>query len=139
MEIKELLEAFAAWLEEREITDVEIQEKAGDDGDFSAIFFPVEEDPGYLPYEICAILRLFDGQLSGVSPIFVVDRPGQFLSTGGVDQLSHGTNLILPKSYNTLPATKTANIFRFASNRNPVSDNFPKSRNMFRCSTTTSS
>ena len=57
MEIKELLEAFAAWLEEREITDVEIQEKAGDDGDFSAIFFPVEEDPGYLPYEICAILR----------------------------------------------------------------------------------
>ena len=57
MEIKELLDAFAAWLEEREITDVEIQKKAGDDGDFSAIFFPVEEDPGYLPYEICAILR----------------------------------------------------------------------------------
>lgn len=57
MDIKKILEEFREWLAKQEITDVEIAENAGEDGDITTVFLPIPQDEGYLSYEICAAFK----------------------------------------------------------------------------------
>ena len=57
MDIKKILAEFKEWLAKQEITDVEIAENAGEDGDITTVFFPIPQDEGYLSYEICAAFK----------------------------------------------------------------------------------
>ena len=57
MDIKKILAEFEEWLATQEITDVEIAENAGEEGDITTVFFPIPQDEGYLSYEICAAFK----------------------------------------------------------------------------------
>lgn len=57
MELENIIAGFRAWLEEREILDVEISENVGPNENITAITFPIVEDEGYLSYDIIATVE----------------------------------------------------------------------------------
>lgn len=57
MDIKDIINAFRVWLEDREIGDVQIDENIGPEQSITAITFPIEEDEGYIPYNIIATVE----------------------------------------------------------------------------------
>ena len=57
MELETMISEFRAWLAERDIADVEITENVGADENITAITFPIEEDEGYLSYDIIATVE----------------------------------------------------------------------------------
>lgn len=57
MELENLISEFRVWLQERGIDDVQINENIGPEQSMTAITFPVEEDEGYLPYDIIATVE----------------------------------------------------------------------------------
>ena len=61
MELETMIPTFRAWLEDRGIDDVEISENIGPDESMTAITFPIDEDEGYLSYDIIATVE--DGGL----------------------------------------------------------------------------
>lgn len=52
MELENMISEFRTWLAERDIDDVEIGENLGAEQNITAITFPIEEDEGYLSYDI---------------------------------------------------------------------------------------
>lgn len=57
MELENMIGEFRAWLDEREIGDVEISENVGPNENITAITFPISEDEGYLSYDIIATVE----------------------------------------------------------------------------------
>ena len=57
MELETMIPEFRAWLAERDINDVEIKENIGAEENMTAITFPIEEDEGYIPYDIIATVE----------------------------------------------------------------------------------
>ena len=57
MELETLIPEFRAWLAERDIDDVEINENIGAEENITAITFPIDEDEGYLSYDIIATVE----------------------------------------------------------------------------------
>ena len=57
MELENIIAEFRAWLEEREILDVEINENVGPNENITAITFPIAEDEGYISYDIIATVE----------------------------------------------------------------------------------
>ena len=57
MSIEKIFEEFNAWLAERSIEGVEINENLGAAEDITAITFPIPEDDGYISYDIIATVE----------------------------------------------------------------------------------
>ena len=57
MSTEAILNGFNAWLDEREITGVEISENLGAAEDITAITCPIPSDEGYISYDIIATLE----------------------------------------------------------------------------------
>lgn len=57
MSLENILNEFNSWLDEREITGVEISENLGAAEDITAITFPIPADDGYISYDIIATME----------------------------------------------------------------------------------
>ena len=77
MKIEKLMEAFGAWLVERDIKDVEIEENVGPEEKMTTITFPIDEGGEYVSYDIIA-------SLAEDAPLFFC---GEYCDIPDVDEL----------------------------------------------------